>query len=511
MTEQNKSLSIQDLVDALIRKWYWVSIPLIFFLLTGIWFYVVLPRSYEATTLILVQSQEIPQTYVTATVSQDVAERVRTLSQEVLSRSNLEAIINEMNLFREDRREGTPMDILVATLRKKITINTNVGPRSETSSFTITYKGRNPKEVADVTNRLASYFIDSNLKLRARQAAETTSFLQKQLEELKVLLDQQEAKVQEYRNRYIGELPDQLQSNISTIGSLQMRLESLQTSLTEAMNRRLTIQGQLSLAESGTPGTTSQRGQRLTELRGQLEEMRSRYTPEHPEIRRIQDQIAELERQPEKASTARMDPRVADLRTQLSNANIEVDSLRREVDRVRAQIDQYQGRVEGTPKREQELAALTRDYNITQQNYQRLLDRYYEAKRAEDMEKRQQGEQFRVVDYAQPPEVPVSPNPLRIALVFLALGLGTGAGIIIMLEMLDSTVKGVKQLEDWSRGIPCISVVPLALTEGDKRRQHLMNMMFLGVNGAIFVVWSVVIVVSRLANLVLELPVPLPF
>ncbi|HQI81869.1 MAG TPA: GNVR domain-containing protein [Deltaproteobacteria bacterium] len=511
MTDQAKNITIQDLIDALIRKWYWVSIPLISFLLMGVWVYVVYPRTYEANTLILVQSQEIPQSYVAATVSQDVAERVRTLSQEVLSRSNLEAIINEMHLFSEEKSEGTSMDILVAALRKRITVNTNVGPRNETSSFTITYKGREPKEVADVTNRLASYFIDSNLKLRARQASETTIFLQKQLEELKALLDKQEAQVQEYRNQYIGELPDQLQSNISTITSLQMRLESSQASLTEAMNRRLTIQGQLSSAESGSPGTISQRGQRIAELRNQLEEMRSRYTPQHPEIKRIEDQIAELEKQPDRGSTVHVDPRVADLRTQLNNASIEVESLRADVNRIKAQIDQYQDRVEGTPKREQELAALTRDYNITQQNYQRLLDRFYEAKRAEDMEKRQQGEQFRVVDYAHLPEVPVSPNPMRIALVFLALGLGTGAGIIIMLELLDSTVKGVKQLENWSGEIPCISTIPLAMTEGDKRRQYVTNILFLSINGAIMVVGAAIIILSKVMNLVIDLPIQLPF
>ena len=124
------------------------------------------------------------------------------------------------------------MDILVASFRRKITITTNVGQPGQVSSFSITYRGGKPKEVADVTNRLASYFIDSNLKLRAHQATETTAFLQKQLDELKTLLSQQEAKVQEYRNKYIGELPDQLQSNVSTITSLQTRLESLQTSLT---------------------------------------------------------------------------------------------------------------------------------------------------------------------------------------------------------------------------------------------------------------------------------------
>ncbi|MCK7488803.1 MAG: hypothetical protein MZU79_00040 [Anaerotruncus sp.] len=184
--------------------------------------YVVIPRAYEATTLILVQPQGIPQNYVQATVSSGVEEQVRTLSQEVLSRSNLgNHYQGDELIYPRERGKGTSMDILVASLRKKITITTSggQGQPGQVSSFSITYRGRKPKEVADVTNRLASYFIDSNLKLRARQATETTAFLQKQLEELKALLTQQEAKVQEYRNRYIGKLPDQLQSNISTITS----------------------------------------------------------------------------------------------------------------------------------------------------------------------------------------------------------------------------------------------------------------------------------------------------
>ena len=510
MTEQKRAISIQDLTDALIKKWYWVSMPMIFFTLAGIWFFVVTPKAYEATTLILVQPQEIPQNYVQSTVSSGVEEQVRTLSQEVLSRSNLETIIKEMNLYTLERGKGIPMDILVASLRKKITITTNGGQPGQVSSFSITYRGGKPKEVADVTNRLASYFIDSNLKLRARQATETTAFLQKQLEELKALLGQQEAKVQEYRNQYIGKLPDQLQSNISTITSLQTRLESLQSSLTQAMNRKLTIQSRLSQAEAGVPGTSTQVGQRLAVLRNQLDEMRTKYTPDYPEIKRLENQIAELEKHPERAS-GRLDPQVADMRNQLNNANFEVESLRRDSERLKAQIEKYQERVEETPKREQDLAGITRDYNITQQNYQRLLDRFYEAKRAEDMEKRQQGEQFRVVDYAEAPQTPVSPNPMKIALIFLALGLGTGAGIIVMLEMLDSSVKGVKQLESWSGNIPCITAIPLALTESDKHKERFMNIVFLGINGAIFLVGTIIIIISKFSNFVLALPVPLPF
>ncbi|MGC9324464.1 MAG: XrtA system polysaccharide chain length determinant [Desulfomonilia bacterium] len=511
--DQGKSINIQDLIESLIKKWYWVTIPLFSFLILGAWIYVVMPRTYEASTLILVQPQEIPSAYVEATVSSGVEERVRTLSQEVLSRSNLEAIIQEMGLFQEQRREGVSIDILVASMRKRIQVNTVGGRRGELSSFTISFRGRAPREVADVTNRLASYFIDSHLKLRARQATQTTHFLEKQLDELKTLLQEQEAQVEQYRNRYMGELPEQLASNISTISSLQTRLESVQASISDAMNRRLAIQTQLSQIESEQPGATtlSQRGQRAVELRARLEEMRSRYTPEHPEIVRLRQQINELEGQPQEGESPISDPQILELKNQLSTINIELEGLRKDGERLKERIEYYQQRVENTPKREQELAALTRDYNITQQNYQRLLDRLYEAKRAESMELRQQGEQFRVLDYAQPPQVPVSPDRNRIGLVFLALGLGAGAGIVLLFEMLDSTVKGVQQLEKWTDGIPCITAVPLALTKDDKTRRRLVSIFFVALNISIVVVGAGIVFYSKVHNVVYDLPIPLPF
>jgi polysaccharide chain length determinant protein (PEP-CTERM system associated) len=512
LTDQKRTISIQDLIDALIKKWYWASMPLVFFILAGIWFYIVLPKVYEAKTSILVLPQVIPKSYVQGPVSYNVEEQVKGVSQEVLSRTNLEAIINEMNLFPQERKEGTPVGDLVAYLRNMITIKTEGGNPGQESYFSITCRAPAPPQlVADFTNRLAAQFIENNLKQRARQANETTEFMQKQLDDLKVLLGQQEAKVTEYRNRYLGELPDQLNSNVSTISSLQMRLESLQASLTAAMNRRLTIQGQISQAESSTPGTLSRRGQRIADLRNQLEEMKSKYTPDYPDIKRLENQIADLENQRDKTPTVWIDPRAAELKNQLNVVNIEINTLHNDVNRLKAQIEQYQGRVEDTPKREQELVGLNRDYNITQQNYQRLLDKLYEAKRGEDLEKRQQGAQFRILDYSQLPQTPVSPNLLRIALIFIVLGLGTGAGIILMFEMFDNTVRGVKQLVSWSGTVPCITAIPLALTESDKRKERFTQAVYFGINGAIFVGWTIIIIISKLSHIVLKLPIPLPF
>ena len=510
MNEQAKQINVQDILDALLKKWHWITIPLLIFLFVGAWLYVVLPRQYEATTLILVQPQEIPSAYVAATVSSGIEERLRTLSQEVMSRSNLENIIMEMDLSREERAQGVSMDLLVASMRKAIEVNTIGGSRGQTSSFTIRYRGQDPWKVAEVTNRLASFFIESHLKLRARQASDTTLFLEKQLEELKALLQQQENKVKDYRNQYMGELPEQLTSNISTISGLQLRLESVQASLTEALNGRLMLQSQLSQLESDQPGATlTQRAQRLMTLKSQLEEARARYTQEHPSIRMLEVQIKDLEST--KDEQGGMDPQAAEIRAQLAAANIEVETLKSDANRLKERIEYYQQRVENTPKREQELAGLTRDYTITQQNYQRLLDRFYEAQRAESMEKRQQGEQFRIVDYAQPPEVPVSPNKFRIGLVFLVLGLGTGAGLIFLLELMDTSIKGIKQLEGWSDGIPCISAVPLALTQVDKQRQKFNIFFSIGINVFIIIAGIIIVGYSRINNVILDLPVPLPF
>jgi polysaccharide chain length determinant protein (PEP-CTERM system associated) len=511
-----KQIEIRDILDAMIKKWYWITMPLLFFTFAGLWFYVILPRTFEATTLILVQSQEIPSSYVQPSVGTAIEEQVMTLSQEVLSRSNLESIIKEMNLFSKERQEGVPMDIIVASMRKKILVQTTTGGRMEqTVSFTITYRDTDPKKVADITNKLASFFIDSNLRQRARQATETTVFLEKQLADLKTLLQQQETKVQEYRNKFMGELPEQMTSNVSSMNTLQMRLETVQTTLSTAMNRRITLQSQLSELENNQPGATiSGNAQRIMQLKVQYEEAKARYTPQHPSVRLIEQQIRELEgkdKDPKKDITIGLSPQVIDLKSQLKSANLEVESLRAELGRIQQKIDFYQGRVETVPKREQELATITRDYTITQDNYQKLLDRYYEAKRAESMEIRQQGEQFRIVDYALAPEVPVSPNPLLIAMIFLALGLGTGAGLIFVLEFMDSSVRGIKQLENWSGGIPCITAVPLAMTENDLALQKKRTMIYICINCVIIVAGIIIVGYSHFANITVNLPISVPF
>lgn len=513
MNEQNK-ITLEDVIDIVQKKWCWISIPFLFFFFLGLWAYVVLPREYEASTLILVQPQEIPAAYVVATVSTGLEERVRTLSQEVMSRSNLEKIILEMDLYHKERAQGVPMDMLIGGMRKRIKVDVGgeAGRPGQVSSFTLTYRGRDPQNVADVTNRLASLFIESNLRVRAKQASETTIFLEKQLADLKSLLDDYEKKVQEYRNTHMGVLPEQLASNTTTLTNLQASLETVQRSLTDARNRKILIQGQISQMESAAPGTTpTQRDQRLAEMRQRLQDMKTTYTPEHPELKRLAEQIKELESQARDRTQVSTDPRVQELRLQLRAVTIEIANLEGEIGRIKARINFYQERVESTPKSEQEMATLMRDYQITQENYQRLLDRSYEAKRAESMEKRQQGEQFRILDLAQAPQTPISPNIVRLALMFLFLGLGSGAGVVLLLEVMDSSIKSQQQLADLSGNIPCISSIPMALTQADKTVARRKTTLLIFANLAIVGAGMAVVIVSKAMRLTVDLPFNLPF
>ena len=312
---EEKSINLEDLLDVVQKKWYWITIPFFFFMLLGAWLFVVLPREYEASTVILIQPQEIPSEYVVATVRSGLEERVKTLTQEVMSRSNLERVMNEMNLYKEQREKAVPSEILVESMRKRITVDVlSSGRRSDViSSFSLAFRGRDPQQTADVTNRLASLFIENNLTARARQATETTEFLEKQLADLKVLLVDYEEKLQEFRNAYMGQLPEQLQSNTATLTNLQNNLETVQRSLTDARNRKLLLQGQ----RAPIPGvgiaaapTTPSRYQRLTELKQRLQDLRANYTPEHPEIKRLMDQIKALESQPREVVHEAVDPQL---------------------------------------------------------------------------------------------------------------------------------------------------------------------------------------------------------
>jgi polysaccharide chain length determinant protein (PEP-CTERM system associated) len=473
MINPAKAYTTPEYIEILRRRIWYIVIPFVL-ILTGASVYTIFaPRQYKASTLVLVSPQRIPEAFVQATVTSRVEERLQSIAQEVLSRTRLEQIINDLRLYQKERK-SLSRDEVVELMQRDIKIELPTKKEESKGFFTISYIGRDPNIVTTVANKLASQFIEENLKLREQQAAGTTEFLSLELAAAKEKLDQMETAVTQYKRRFMGELPEQRDANIKILEQLQNQYQRVGEALRAAQDRKLIIQKQLTDMElpMGAQGTAayekedrlssgispnpqkeiaslspaaeskgyyeSQR-ERLTRL---LEELRGRYTETHPDVIATRRKLADLENK--KDSTNKTDvydvkkePRYRELNNQLELTDMEIARFRVSEHNILAQIEKYRARIEQTPAREQDMASLLREHQSTKETYERLLKKSQDAQQAENLEKRQKGEQFRIIDPARTPEKPFSPDIPRILLIGLLAGIGGGFGLAFFREQFD--------------------------------------------------------------------------
>ena len=348
--------------------------------------------------------------------------------------------------------------------------------------------------MALVTNTLASFYIEENLKARERQASGTTEFLKAQLVETRKRLDDHERRVSEFRRRYLGELPQQMQANLQTLEVLNTQLRLTNDNQVRAVERRHAVAAQLAEAEAlgqalGVPGGPAPGPEppsvHLARLKQELTAARARFTDAHPTITRLNDEIASVERALAGAKAeAKSDapsvpaavvppsPYVLKLREALQTAEGEIKILKVEDQRLRAALAAYQARVESTPRREQEFLEVSRDYEATKEAHQSLMRRYEDAQIAESMEQRQKGEQFRVLDPALPSGATAAPNRPRLLLMTLALSVGFAIGVVVLAEMIDTSFHSAADLRAFTT-VPVLVSIPRIITEADLGRRRL--------------------------------------
>jgi protein tyrosine kinase modulator len=443
-----------------------------------------MPSIYRATATVIVDRQQVPETFVTSTVTSALETRLHTISQETLSRSRLEALISQFDLYPELRQRLFPEEV-VDRMRSDIALELKGvdvrGARQATVAFTIGYTGLVPETVARVTNTLASFYIEENQKVRERQAAGTADFLRQQLQDTKERLDTQERQVSEFKRRNLGELPQQMDANLSTLERLHMQLRLNSDSQTRLEERRASLAAQLAEASAAPGSGTPESGAaRLDRLRQTLQELRSRYTDRYPDVVEAQAEIEALTRQlTEAKAKGRTDvdtsisasPHVLRLREARSLIEAETKALKSEEQHLKTLINTYQHRVEQSPRREQEFKELARDYETTRELYQSLLKKYEEASIAENMEQRQQGELFRIIEPAVPPKRPVT-SPIRLILMTIAVSVGLAIGAIVAAEQLDTSFHTGDELRAHAVA-PLLVTIPPIFTDADVRRQAL--------------------------------------
>lgn len=458
-------------VIATVLKRRWIILPPLFiFFVLGIYLIVALPRIYESKTLIIIEGQRVPQSYVQSIITEDTAQRISTISQQILSTSNLEKIIRNFSLFSGPEYERMFLEDKVANLRRRISVDVITNRMRETEAFTITFKDENPEKSMRVANGLASYFIDENLKVRETQAIGTSQFLDAELESMRKRLEEVEEAIKNYRKENMGELPEQLDTNLRILERLEENLSDRQQQLREAKIRLADLKNQTArntapivIIGGADNAANPSMGSSLEELRGELKSLQSRYTEKHPDIQRLKKRIAELESDANNQSTSgdvnEMPPMSPELRAQYNDARREIQVTDAEIKELKNQIIDYQRRIEETPKREQQLLSLRRDYQNIQSSYESLLNRKLEADIAVNMERKQKGEQFRVVDPARLPQRPVEPDMRKIFLVVVLLGFGMGIGVSFLLEYLNTSFRSPGEIENLY-GVEVLAAIP---------------------------------------------------
>src|SRR5579884_3635677 len=341
-----------------------------------------------------------------------------------------------------------------------------------------------------VTSALTSLFIEENLRSREQQSEQTTAFLQDQLKDAGEKLAEDDRKLREFKTQYLGQLPEQLQSNLQILSGLQSRLQSTTDDMNRAQQQRLYLQSLLTEYKAVARPTTTAEGtpvpagdDKLDKMRAQLAEYLQKYTPEHPDVIRLKKEIAALEAQDsataqqQKGGEAAPAPRpasgidtVAQIESQLRANQFEITNRQAELKKIQGDIDQYQARLNLTPMREQQLASLTRDYEQQKANYDSLLAKKLQSETATSLEKRQEGEQFRMIDPPSLPQKPYWPNRFMLCLAGIAIGLALAAGLVIGLELLDPKVNNKQELAIAMPAVPVLANIPQLVTVDEQRK-----------------------------------------
>jgi len=501
--ETAKGPGLSGLLEIVRRRRVLAVLPFLFVLTAAVSLAVFLPSLWTSRALVLVNRQAIPERYVTPTVQADIEARLLTLSQDILTPQRLTQIAQQYGLYRGARS----VDDLVDRMRKDIRIEL-VDDRDrrtrETRSFlfTVSYTASNPAVAAHVANTIASLYSEENGRMREQQAVSTSEFLENQLRELREKLQKQEHAITTYKEKYLGELPEQKDVNLRTLERLQAQLQLAHENnrraterrqmLTDALGQIDTSVAMTSPGGSGisvTPADTA--AARLNLLRQELAMAQTRFSDKYPDVVQLKEQIRVLEQKVETEKQAaqalpksvahaskrgaggrelRTPPEnayVQSLMTQLDQATVEAKTTSEEMQNINAQIATVTRRLDSTPKREQELALLTRDYDTTRELFKSLLTKRGEANMAAELEQKQQGESFRVIEPARLPERPAGPNRFRLLLVGLALAIGAAGAAVVLAEQVDTSFRRVDEVRS-TLPLPVLSAIPRITTEHDR-------------------------------------------
>jgi polysaccharide biosynthesis transport protein len=481
MRHRNPPISSKQLLDVLKRHPYIVFLSSLLLAVTGIVAVSLLPNVYRAATTILVDPQKIPEKYVSSTVTTDPNARMNTLTQQVLSASRLQEIIDKDNLYPELRKKKSREEVLDFMREKtKIELKQSPEPEQGLSSFSISYEDNDRLLVAQITNQLASSFISWNLKVRQQQALGTTQFLSSELQQAKEGLEEQESQLEAFKMKHVGATPDELNGNLQALSRLQAETQSNMDAISRLDQERILI-AQVKPVEMQTAPRTER--ERLLQEKRRLENerwnLKRQFTDTYPDVIAVNEQLKNLDArlaampEPAKNSPESYDPNT---QVRLTLIDKELQRHKLQLEELQKEMRTYQWRVDSVPVLETQLAQLTRNYEASRQNYQSLLDKTFSAGMSEELERKQQAERFTVLDPAKTPEKPVRPKRIPIMAAVLVAAFLLPAGTAIGIHLRSGSIKSeaeVREMLPFAIGI--LGTIPPIESRADLRRGHLIK------------------------------------
>jgi succinoglycan biosynthesis transport protein ExoP len=467
----------------IVRRRWWILLPLFLCWIAiwgGSWS---LPTTYTSDALISAEQQKVSDLYVMENVNVNLQNRLQSTTQQVLSYASLQAIIGRFKLYETPPRMNgffkpkDPVDQMRGDI--KIELVGAPGYRGEFFTFKIHYSADTPEIAQQVNTELTSLFINENVRAQRQLSENTTAFLDSELADARTKMQEQEAEVSAFKAKHAGNLPGQLQSNVQILAGLQAQLASTQHALDTSKQQKIYLESllqqyqsaQASLGGDSAVISTQALDKVLQNLRLQIQNLRTRYTDDHPDIVALKDEIGKTEalRKQNEAEIAsnhqtgkptsaidfsaeegvqRGSPTaIMQLQSQLKANQLEIQNEQQHAKDLESQTTVYQGRLNLTPETEQELTVVSRGYDEAKFNYNSLLQKQTQSQLATSLGQQQQGQQFHIVDPPKLPDKPSAPNRFLISLVGLALGAALGLGIATFLELTDVRFRQEKDLE----------------------------------------------------------------
>jgi polysaccharide chain length determinant protein (PEP-CTERM system associated) len=471
---------IQRYLDIVRRRHIYFLVPLLIGWLTVWGASWILPARYKSGTLILVEEPTMPKNYVVPNVSDNLQDRLQSITQQILSRTRLLLIIDKLHLYEDIHRQLTP-DQKVDLMRTDIDIELiRDAQNAQITAFRIYYSSQNPHVAQEVTSELTGLFIDDNLRVRQQQSEDTTNFIRNQLSNASAGLAEQEAKVRAYKSTHEGDLPSQEASNLQILSGLQAQLQNEQDTLNTAKQQRVYLQTLIeqyqSLHVSPRPTDAGPTGleeiERNLELqKSKLVDLSSRYTDHYPAVEALRSEIAKTEKERDEfisqsqksgGNKKQLDggltgsnigiaspqtPQTLQLQSQLQANQEEIANRERAITQLETRVNNYQARLDAAPASEQQLADLTRGYDQSKANYDDLLKKQNESEMATSMEQMQQGQRFSILDPPSFPLKPDSPNRLKFCGIGLGIGLALGLLVVGVLEFIDDRLHSETEIK----------------------------------------------------------------